>query len=160
MAKLPEFPEQPGYGRLRDLIRRDIIDGRIAPGAHLKVGQLAARYETSTIPVREALQRVRRELEQVRYGRPGILEEWLSAQETSVLDERKEAVRADVHVVIREISRRVRWQTRIAAYCWPSSERRRQRSSMRFMNPGPAGRGASGASSASASDEERPVKAE
>jgi DNA-binding GntR family transcriptional regulator len=42
-------------GRLRDLIRADIIDGRYAPGARLKAAELAARYNTSAIPVREAL---------------------------------------------------------------------------------------------------------
>ncbi len=44
-----------GSGRLRDLIRVDIIDGRYAPGARLKAAELAARYKTSAIPIREAL---------------------------------------------------------------------------------------------------------
>ena len=111
-------------------------------------------------PANEALQRLRRELEQVRYGRPGAVEARLASTGDSSMDERKEAVRADARTVIRDLTRRVRWQTRVAAYCWPSSERRRQRSSMRFMNPGPAGRSGAAASSSVPSDEERRVKAE
>lgn len=52
---------QTGYGRLRDLIRADIVEGRLASGERLKVAGLAARYETSTIPVREALQQLQGE---------------------------------------------------------------------------------------------------
>ncbi len=44
-----------GNGRLRDLIRADIIDGVFAPGERLKAAGLAARYKTSAIPIREAL---------------------------------------------------------------------------------------------------------
>jgi DNA-binding GntR family transcriptional regulator len=42
-------------------IRRDIISGRLGPNARLKVADLAARYDTSTNPVREALQQLRGE---------------------------------------------------------------------------------------------------
>lgn len=41
-----------------DLIRQDIIDGRLASGVRLKISELAAHYGTSTIPVREALNRL------------------------------------------------------------------------------------------------------
>lgn len=41
-----------------DMIRQDIIDGRLASGARLKVSELAGIYGTSTIPVREALHRL------------------------------------------------------------------------------------------------------
>lgn len=52
---------EPSYGRLRSLIRKDIIDGKLASGVRLKVSELAKRYETSTIPVREALQQLQGE---------------------------------------------------------------------------------------------------
>ncbi|WP_136068675.1 GntR family transcriptional regulator [Modicisalibacter radicis] len=44
--------------RLHELIREDIIDGRLAPGSRLKVSELADYYGTSTNPVREALNRL------------------------------------------------------------------------------------------------------
>ncbi len=40
---------------LHDLIREDIVEGRLEPGARLKTAELAKRYDTSTNPVREAL---------------------------------------------------------------------------------------------------------
>lgn len=51
--------EQPGwvYERIRD----EIISARLMPNQRLKVGDLAARYGTSTNPVREALQQLRGE---------------------------------------------------------------------------------------------------
>lgn len=54
-------PVQAGYTRLRDLIRTDIVAGRLKPGARLKIADLAARYATSAIPVREALQQLQGE---------------------------------------------------------------------------------------------------
>lgn len=79
-----------------------------------------------------ALRRLRIQVEQVRYGpAPASTEAGLT-----VLRERSDAVRADVRIVVRELRNRVRWQARLASYCWPPSERRRQRSSMRSMNPG------------------------
>ncbi|MBK1793280.1 GntR family transcriptional regulator [Devosia sp. WQ 349] len=45
------------YQRIRD----DIVSGRLAPLARLKIGELAATYGTSTNPVREALQVLRGE---------------------------------------------------------------------------------------------------
>jgi len=51
--------EQPGwvYERIRD----EIISGRLQPNDRLKVSDLAARYGTSTNPIREALQQLRGE---------------------------------------------------------------------------------------------------
>jgi DNA-binding GntR family transcriptional regulator len=56
-----EGPEEPSYVRLRDLIRADIIEGRLASGTRLKIADLAARYDSSGIPVREALQQLQGE---------------------------------------------------------------------------------------------------
>lgn len=44
-----------------ELIRADILKGRLAADARLKVADLAGRYGTSTNPVREALQQLRGE---------------------------------------------------------------------------------------------------
>ncbi len=44
-----------------ELIRADILKGRLAADARLKVAELASRYGTSTNPVREALQQLRGE---------------------------------------------------------------------------------------------------
>lgn len=52
---------QTNYNRLRDLIRADIIEGRLPAGARLKIGEIAARYNASGIPVREALQQLQGE---------------------------------------------------------------------------------------------------
>ena len=51
--------DQPGwvYERIRD----EIISARLLPNERLKVGDLAARYGTSTNPIREALQQLRGE---------------------------------------------------------------------------------------------------
>jgi DNA-binding GntR family transcriptional regulator len=48
-------------GSIHGLIRRDIISGVLGPNVRLKVAELAARYQTSTNPVREALQQLRGE---------------------------------------------------------------------------------------------------
>ncbi len=100
-------------------------------------------------PAAQAVRRLREQVEQVRYAAP--------AQHGQGIDpsrERAEAVRADVRTVARELRSRVRWQRRLTAYCWPSSERRRQRSSMRSMKPedfdGPGGAGLAGVSGSSA----------
>lgn len=87
----------------------------------------------------DAVRRLRAEVERVRYG-PAPAQGW------GEMPERAAAVRADVRTVARSLRERVRRSRRAAAYCWPSSERRRQRSSMRSMNPDDfAGRGAAGA---------------
>ena len=54
-------PAQTNYMRLRDLIRADIVEGRLPSGARLKIDELARRYESSAIPVREALQQLQGE---------------------------------------------------------------------------------------------------
>ena len=83
-------------------------------------------------PAAAALRRLRIQVEQVRYA----LQPNRGTAVTSVLTERSAAVRADVRVVVKELRGRVRWQARLESYYWPSSERRRQRSSMRSMKPG------------------------
>ena len=50
-----------GGNTVYESIRQDIVEGRLAAGARLKVGELADRYQTSTNPVREALQQLRGE---------------------------------------------------------------------------------------------------
>ena len=45
---------EPGH-RLKQLLRADIIAGRIPAGSRLKVSDVIARYGTSTNPAREAL---------------------------------------------------------------------------------------------------------
>jgi len=58
---VPDMPAQTGYTRLRDMIRKDIITGLLKPGGRLKISELAQRYDTSAIPVREALQQLQGE---------------------------------------------------------------------------------------------------
>ncbi|TSD87896.1 GntR family transcriptional regulator [Mycobacterium sp. KBS0706] len=54
---VPKPPKrEPGYGRLQQLLRDDILEGRIPAGSRIKVSEIAARYATSTNPAREALQ--------------------------------------------------------------------------------------------------------
>lgn len=48
-------------GKVYELIREDIISGRLEQSARLKVADLAAAYGTSTNPIREALQQLRGE---------------------------------------------------------------------------------------------------
>ena len=50
-----------GGSSISTLIRQDILEGRLAANARLKVAELASRYGTSTNPVREALQQLRGE---------------------------------------------------------------------------------------------------
>lgn len=65
---LPAFPDAPSElpwtvedGSVCSQIRQDILAGRLNANARLKVSELAARYGTSTNPVREALQQLRGE---------------------------------------------------------------------------------------------------
>jgi DNA-binding GntR family transcriptional regulator len=44
-----------------EMIREDIVSGRLGPNERLKVADLAENYQTSTNPVREALQQLRGE---------------------------------------------------------------------------------------------------
>jgi DNA-binding GntR family transcriptional regulator len=53
-----EFPET---GSIYELIREEIISGRLSANQRLKVNELAERYDTSSNPVREALQQLRGE---------------------------------------------------------------------------------------------------
>jgi DNA-binding GntR family transcriptional regulator len=46
------------YQRISDHLRADILNNRFAMGARLKVAELAARYNVSQMPVREALQQL------------------------------------------------------------------------------------------------------
>ena len=57
---VPHAPARGG-NTVYESIRHDIVEGRLAAGARLKVGELADRYQTSTNPVREALQQLRGE---------------------------------------------------------------------------------------------------
>lgn len=61
IGKAAVEPVQTGYSRLRESIRSDIVEGVLEPGARLKIAGLAARYRTSAIPVREALQQLQGE---------------------------------------------------------------------------------------------------
>lgn len=49
------------YQRVHDHLRAEILAGRIAPGARLKIQDLATRYGLSHMPVREALQHLQGE---------------------------------------------------------------------------------------------------
>jgi DNA-binding GntR family transcriptional regulator len=56
VAGAGRLKREPGYGRLQQLLRDDILEGRIPAGARLKVNEIATRYGSSTNPAREALQ--------------------------------------------------------------------------------------------------------
>ncbi len=57
----PGSSSQTNYNRLRDLIRADIVEGRLASGSRLKISEIAKQYDSSAIPVREALQQLQGE---------------------------------------------------------------------------------------------------
>jgi DNA-binding GntR family transcriptional regulator len=70
MAEIAQSTARPSGGEnlpaseasgVYELIREDIVDGRLAANERLKISVLAARYGTSTNPVREALQQLRGE---------------------------------------------------------------------------------------------------
>jgi len=52
---------EPATASVYELIREDIISGKLGPNERLKVADLAERYGTSTNPIREALQQLRGE---------------------------------------------------------------------------------------------------
>jgi transglutaminase-like putative cysteine protease len=106
-------------------------------------------------PAAAALRRLRVQVEQVRYG-PGRGDDVAA----SLQAERSGAVRADVHAVRAELLHRVRWQTRLSAYCWPPSLRRRQRSSSRSISPGDFGVAGAGGAVPAASSAGRTENAE
>lgn len=60
LAAVPEN-DLSQEGSIYEQILHDILDGRLAANERLKVTALAARYGTSTNPVREALQQLRGE---------------------------------------------------------------------------------------------------
>ncbi len=60
-AERPEDALEQQHGSVYEMIREDIISGTLAPNARLKVAELAEAYQTSTNPVREALQQLRGE---------------------------------------------------------------------------------------------------
>lgn len=55
------FDVEPVPASVYELIREDIISGKLGPNERLKVADLAERYGTSTNPIREALQQLRGE---------------------------------------------------------------------------------------------------
>lgn len=59
----PDRPEEnlEQQASVYEMIREDIISGRLGPNERLKVAELAEHYQTSTNPVREALQQLRGE---------------------------------------------------------------------------------------------------
>jgi len=54
-------PTEAQPASVYEAIREDIVSGRLGPNERLKVADLAERYDTSTNPVREALQQLRGE---------------------------------------------------------------------------------------------------
>lgn len=67
MSEVSAKPDQPEesleqqQASVYEMIREDIVSGRLGPNERLKVAELAEHYETSTNPVREALQQLRGE---------------------------------------------------------------------------------------------------
>lgn len=60
MQKMTSTAPTPASGRSRtsfvyDRLRDDIVQGRFAPGAKLKIEELKARYDSGATPIREAL---------------------------------------------------------------------------------------------------------
>jgi len=60
-VRVTEEGGQASAQSLHRLIREDIVEGRLEPGARLKTAELAKRYGTSTNPVREALHQLQGE---------------------------------------------------------------------------------------------------
>jgi DNA-binding GntR family transcriptional regulator len=52
---------EPVYRRVRTLIVADIVSGHWAPGSHVTLARLCARYGISHVPIREALQHLQGE---------------------------------------------------------------------------------------------------
>jgi len=66
MSQVTDIPDKPEetleqHGSVYEMIREDIVSGRLEPNERLKVADLAERYQTSTNPIREALQQLRGE---------------------------------------------------------------------------------------------------
>ncbi len=58
IRKVSTSVRQTSYLRVHNIIRRDIITGRIASGSRLKATELAQMYDISPVPIREALQKL------------------------------------------------------------------------------------------------------
>lgn len=72
-TEIPQRRHNGGAGqRVYDLLRADIMDGALGPGAPLREVELGARYGVSRTPVREALQRLEGERWVRRDPRVGI----------------------------------------------------------------------------------------
>lgn len=56
-AKMPSTKADHVY----DAIKKDILEGNLAPGKRLRLAELAALYEISEMPIREALYMLRRD---------------------------------------------------------------------------------------------------
>jgi DNA-binding GntR family transcriptional regulator len=61
MSATIEAQEALGEISTYEMIREDILEGRLAAGERLKISALTSRYNTSTNPIREALQQLRGE---------------------------------------------------------------------------------------------------
>lgn len=61
LTKTATIDVEPVPATVYELIREDIISGKLGPNERLKVADLAQRYGTSTNPIREALQQLRGE---------------------------------------------------------------------------------------------------
>lgn len=54
-------PPQTSYEVLSDTLRDEIVSGRLPAGTRLTIEEIAERYQVSTMPVRQALQRLQGE---------------------------------------------------------------------------------------------------
>jgi DNA-binding GntR family transcriptional regulator len=89
----------PNYQRVRDAMRRDIARGVLAPGARLKIGELAARYGLSPAPIREALGQLAAEGWVVMHPNRGA---WVRAIDETLLRELNEIrIALDSYIVGR-----------------------------------------------------------
>ncbi len=81
MSSPPVTDSQTQASSLVDRIRREIVDGSLAPGAKLKVRDLVERYEVGASPLREALSRLTATSFVVAEDNRGFRVTLLSAQE-------------------------------------------------------------------------------
>lgn len=58
MKKVRRRPSRVSPDDIANTLSRDIVEGRVPPGLRLDEGELAARFETSRTPVREAISRL------------------------------------------------------------------------------------------------------
>ncbi|MCL4767503.1 MAG: GntR family transcriptional regulator [Hyphomicrobiaceae bacterium] len=76
MAKGPATKTEYVYGNLR----REILSGALKPDQRLRLGELASRYETSEMPVREALRMLHRDGLIIMHNHRGAMVSKLSAE--------------------------------------------------------------------------------